>query len=230
MTTGQRHVVVVAVAPFGGAHVHLALDAGELLVQHDVDRAGDGVRAIGRRSAAGDHVGALDQAAGNEVEVDRAFTGDRREAAVVDQHQVAVNAQTAQVHDLRADVEAAPAVIGGGVAGLEGRQLADRGTQVGDVQLFEGRGIELRDRRGGAEAGADQARTGDHDLLQLVNRCALGRHYQAADTAAGQNGDDAGTHGRLATGKGTCPLNFHRSTPKRTPRRRDVLFVLTRQS
>ena len=187
VTTGQGHMVVGAVVPLRLADIGLTLEALQLLVEHDVDRAGDGVGAVGCRGAAGDNIGALNQAAGDQVEVDGAFTRDRRKTAAIDQHQVAVHAQTAQVHDLRADVEAAPAVVGGGVGGLKGRQLADSGTEVGDVESFQCFGVELCHGGRRAEAGRSDARAGHHHFGQFtVLRQGGTRH-----AAAGQNGQYA---------------------------------------
>src|SRR3569623_323409 len=55
-------VAVVVVVVGGQAAADLALQTGELGVEHEVDDPGQGVRTIGGGGAAGDHVDALDQA------------------------------------------------------------------------------------------------------------------------------------------------------------------------
>jgi hypothetical protein len=119
----DARVQVGAVAFAGDAVVELRFQALELAVQNDVDRAGEGIRAVSRRRAAGDHLDPRYERRGNEVQVDRAFAGGGREAAAVDEHQVAGDAEAAQVHDLRTDVEAAEAIGGRVVGGPERRQF-----------------------------------------------------------------------------------------------------------
>src|SRR5690606_36426319 len=99
------------------------LDAFEVVLQDEVDHAGDGVSAVHGRGAAGDGVDALDQGQRDGVGVDHAFEVERHHAAAVDQHQRTVGAQAAQV-DGRA---AARTVVGGRTHGRHGgRQVLDQ--------------------------------------------------------------------------------------------------------
>ena len=86
--------------------------AFEIVLQDEVDDAADRVRAVHGRRAARDRLDALDRGRRNRVHVDdhRALTGM---PAAVDQHQVAVRAEAAQVDSADADRAVGPACIAG---------------------------------------------------------------------------------------------------------------------
>src|SRR5258705_12528370 len=80
----------VAVIMLVEAGLAIEPDTGEIGVDDEVDDAGDGVRAISRGSAAGQHLDALDQRGGGEVKGGRparAVRGTRGQPAPVDQRQ-----------------------------------------------------------------------------------------------------------------------------------------------
>ena len=66
-----------------------AFDAFEIVAHDEVDDAGDRVRAVDRRRAAGDDLGPRDQRRRDGVEVGDLLGAGDGEAAAVDQHQVA---------------------------------------------------------------------------------------------------------------------------------------------
>ena len=69
---GDREAVAAAGVLPGILQVDRGLQAGEVLVDDQVDDAGDSVRTPGGRGAAGHNVNALNQGAGNNAEVDAA--------------------------------------------------------------------------------------------------------------------------------------------------------------
>ena len=74
------------------------LDAVEAVLEDEVDDAGDGLRAVDGRCAAGHDLDAVDEVGRDVVEVDRRRTGQTRdEAAAVNEHERAVRAEVAQV-------------------------------------------------------------------------------------------------------------------------------------
>ena len=133
-------VIVMAVVAIDS----VGLEAGEMLVDHQIDHAGDGVGAPGGGGAAGHHIDALDDAARDGGKVDAA---DGRRAArigvggddtlAVEQHQGTHNAQGAQIDG----VDTGVALRGiAGVRAIAGRvaAAADRGEfadGVADIDL-----------------------------------------------------------------------------------------------
>src|SRR6185437_8382613 len=153
------------------------LDAFEVLLQHEVDDAGDGVRSVYGGRAAGEHVDALDQLQRDLVEVRRGG-GNRgvgvalTQPASIDQHQGALRAQATEVSRLHATCggEAAGAVaevLPEGVVEVL-RQLVQQLADVGlAAQLDVTRGDDLN-RAGAGRIGGRDARARDHDLLYLI--------------------------------------------------------------
>ena len=104
--------LVVALA--GNAEVATDFGAFVVLLEDQVDDAGDGIGAIGRGAADGKVLDALDHRGRHHVEVDLdtrcARAEDRRrvagdEAATIDQGQGAVAAQPEAVHEVHAHAE-----------------------------------------------------------------------------------------------------------------------------
>ena len=89
--------IVVGVAAFDGG-----LQAGEILVEDEVDHAGHRVRAPGRRGAAGHDVHALDDRRRQGGGVHAAAEVGRRHALAVEQDQRAGDAKVAQVEKVDA--------------------------------------------------------------------------------------------------------------------------------
>lgn len=174
--TGQAHVERLATAFAGGAHAHVDGGAVGLLLQDEVDHAGDRVRTVDGRGTAGQHFDALDHAqrdVGDVGEVAAALERHREvgDAAAIDQHQRVIRAQAAQVHLLGARRE----------VGAAGRLLALRLTAVlghraqhvghaGEAAGADLLGADHRDRGGAFHLGARNARTGDLHRIQLLNR------------------------------------------------------------
>jgi hypothetical protein len=106
----------------------------EAALEHDVDDAGDGVRAVGRRSAVDENIDAFERERGNDRRIDRAAAeGLGHEAQAVD-HQERANAgvvvEAADV-DARASVD-----VGAGIR-------SDRaGAHIGSGDAAE----QIRDR------------------------------------------------------------------------------------
>jgi hypothetical protein len=174
-TGRKRHGVGTVVAISGHAAFDFTLHAGELMVEHEVHDTRQGVRAIGRRGAAGDDVDAADEAVRERIDVGRAVGAVDRgvdDALAVEQDQGTARTQTAQVElvDARG---AAREVTGEGTrrhAVGERRQgvhgVGDVGVRHG-VELF---GAENGDRGRGFVAVAHNARTGHDDFF---NTCGL---------------------------------------------------------
>src|SRR4029077_7868762 len=97
---GQRPEAGVGTA-FGGAPALAAnADAIEMVLEDEIDDAGDCFGAVHRRRTAGDDIDALDEVGRNHIDVDHACgTGRvaRDEASTIDEHQRPVVAEVAQV-------------------------------------------------------------------------------------------------------------------------------------
>src|SRR5690606_15257184 len=86
---GEIERDLVTVAFLGQPVLAVEIEAFEVVLHDEVDDAGNGVRAVGRRSAAGDDLDALDQRGGNGVGVDDGTAaGLAHRTTSVDQHQV----------------------------------------------------------------------------------------------------------------------------------------------
>ena len=134
---GRRAEIVAHGVGIGGnAGVDVGLEAGEFLVEDEVDHAGHRVGAIDGGSAAGDHIHPRNQHLRNGVDVHRAVVVRRREAVAVHQHQGALGAEIAQVQGAAGIVVAAVAGAADDPRTLEDRQLVQAvGNAGGGVAL-----------------------------------------------------------------------------------------------
>ena len=101
LAEGQRGAVLLGVAVAGNARVAFQGQAFEVLAQDDVDDAGDGVRAVGRRGAILENLDALDDLHRHGGQVGKALLAvigarERRHAPAIEQHQGRGGAQAAQ--------------------------------------------------------------------------------------------------------------------------------------
>ncbi len=186
-------MVVVAVVAVG----QVGLEAGEMLVDDQVDDTGHGVGAPGGGSAARHHIHPLDDAAGDGGKVHAA---DRRRAAgigvrghhplAVEQHQGADHAQGAQIDGVNAGV-ALRGVTGVRTVARGVASAGDRGKfadGVADTHLgiaVEGFDADHRDRGGGFIALDLNAGRGDRYRFRL---CGI------LGTSGGRSGSDHGSH------------------------------------
>ncbi len=167
----DRDVTIAPVALTRLAVVDLRLEAFELRIEHHVDDAGDGVRAVSRRSAARDDLGAPHEHGGDQHEIDGAALRVRHDPFGVDERQRArseVRVQTPQIRELRADVEVADADVG---VGEERGVLWQRAQDVADVhdaEVLDLRRIHYRQRLSRIESAARDARAGNDDFLFLL--------------------------------------------------------------
>ena len=151
---GELPFLAVA-ASLVDAAAHARLHAFEVVPQLDVGDAGERVRAVHRRGAAGDDFDVGDGDLRDRVEIDRARRVARDGAAAIDQRQGAVGAEAAKVH-------------GGGArrVGAEAR-VVHRPRGVEHVAAA----LAARDVAGGRKAGdgggAGQRAAG-HEFGQLV--------------------------------------------------------------
>ena len=111
----RRDVLVAAEAVSARRRPGRGSGSRHSLAQDEVDDAGDGVRTVNRRVAAGDDVDALDQVVRDRVDVGRHgivedVGGDV--AAAVDQHQGALRAEAAKIEQVEAgDADAEARVL-----------------------------------------------------------------------------------------------------------------------
>ena len=156
----QADLLGVVVRGLAALDAHL--QAGERAVDADIDHAGHGAGAPGRRGPAGHHVDALGQDAGDQVQV--VVAG---EAAAVQQHQGAADAQAAQV-----DGRVTGAGVGaGGLSRGRGAELRQVVQGRGDVRPRAAAQILGGDAHGRGrrlEVGAVDARGRDDDLADAV--------------------------------------------------------------
>lgn len=191
-------------------------DALEVLLEHEVDHAGDAIGAIDGGSAAGEHVDPIDQVFGNGVNVYRLRTFEARDmAAAVNQHQRAIDTQIAQVEQVetgRADAGAIARVV---ARRRRANQRGQAGEEVGEVG---GAGLlqELRAERYGRAGGrvvrrAAQARSGHHDFrLGRFGCTVFGRRLWRLLRKRGSGSQQGGSNGGpgQSTGQGV-EMGFH---------------------
>ena len=110
-------IVVVAVVEYPA--VRNELDALEVIVELEIDDAGNRIRAVDGGRAAGQHIDAIDQRRGNDVDVGTVITLRTRvaiaQSIAVDQDQGALGIEAAQIHRRRgagAAVDDVAALIG----------------------------------------------------------------------------------------------------------------------
>src|SRR5690606_4348943 len=97
MPAGDADVEVLPVRLIGDAGRSSSRQTLELTVQHEVDRAGDRVRAVCGGSPAGHDVDALEPRGREIVDVDAAVRVGGGNARAVDEHERAVQAHSAHV-------------------------------------------------------------------------------------------------------------------------------------
>ena len=145
-----------AVAHFIDAAAHRQLQALEVVAQADVGDAGQRVRAVHRRSAAGDDFHARHGDGGDGVQVHRHAGVFRHAAVAIDEGERTAGAQAAQVHVGRARHHDADD------AGVVGQQRAVRGVARAAAAIHA-IGALQRGHRGGGHAGA-----ACHELRQVI--------------------------------------------------------------
>jgi hypothetical protein len=162
---GQRQPALLAVVLPGYAARNRRPDALQVVLEDDVDDPGDGVRTVGGRGAAGDHLDAIDEQGGNDLEVDRAGGRRRHVAAAVNQDQGAALAQTAQIGvDLAAAARGDPGGVGR-IDLAEARDLLEHFADGRRLAVLDRLAAEHGEGGRGLDAGG-QARTGDDDLIR----------------------------------------------------------------
>ena len=133
----------------------------------DVDHAGDRVRAVDGRRAVLEHLDALDHGDRDHVQVDGAVGAGTAvdDAAAVEQHQGAVDAQTAQI-DLGRAVAVASPVGAGLVAGgaCRGRKALQEGFGGDGAGALDGLGVDHGDRADAGDLGLLQVDAAASDL------------------------------------------------------------------
>ncbi len=152
-----------------------ALDPHEGLLQDDVDHAGDGVRAVDRRSAARDHLNPVDQRGRYGAEIDGKARGVGRDVPfAIDQRQRARHAQVPQVGEAQA-AEIPEAVDVGAHRSLHAhrREGGDDLTQVRRSGVQDDLLGHDGDRNRLIEVRLRNARTGDDHRRSLRVRACL---------------------------------------------------------
>ena len=94
---GHREAIAAAGVLPGILQVDRGFQTGKILVDDQVDDAGNSVRAPGSRGAASHNVNALNQGAGNDAEVDARGKRGIDDALAIEQNQVAGGAEVAQI-------------------------------------------------------------------------------------------------------------------------------------
>ena len=147
--------------------VQLVIDpeAFEVVLHEEIDHAGHGVGAVGRRSAAGEYFDVPDQRAGNLVDVgaDAALNGRTGgQAAAVDQHQRTFRAQVTQVQ--RRGTGGAVG-LAGILLGIDLRQGPHHVFHSNRTLVEQFLGVDLGYRAGADKIGPLDSRAGNDDLF-----------------------------------------------------------------
>jgi hypothetical protein len=202
----RRDILIAAEAARGDSGLAADLDALIVAAQHEVDDAGDGVRTVDGRIAAGDDVDPLDQVVRNRIDVRRDGVvqdvgGDV--AAAVDEHERAERAEAAQIEQVEARNADAGARILLGIGAAQLGQVVQRVADIGVALLEEGVAADRGDRNRGFEVGAADARAGDDDrgarIGGLLGRRLVGCRLGVGGLGAGGLGraGDRGGRGQL---------------------------------
>ena len=174
---GDREAILAAQVLAGVLQVDRGLEAGEILVDDQIDHAGDRVRTPGGRSAAGHHVHALDQGIGNGVEVHAILHAGPDFALAVDQDQGAGDAQIAQVDAADAHGAGIAGIALGAILGALGGahhgELAQRLPDIGICGLLKLPGVDHGNRRRRRVSGDGNARGRNDHRLEACSTCLL---------------------------------------------------------
>ena len=176
----RTDALVAQVTALADPGLPVEVDALVIVLQDDVDRAGDRVRAIDGGAADRHGVDALDQFGRDRIQVDLPAAARRRkdgrgigtdEAPAVDQRQRALRAQAVQVDEALADAEPVALVAQRrAVRHRKTRQLIDRIGDIGIAAIVEQLRIDDVGRLGIVDRGAPNARSGDDDVVAFRAR------------------------------------------------------------
>ena len=164
--------LVVAVAVLVLAKLIIQLDALEVINHQEVDHAGDRIRPVGGRGAAGQHLNALDQRAWNLVDIGADPALQRRagrQAPAVDQHQGAIRAQVAQIQGSGAG---GAIRLAGVLTGVHLRQVAQHVFDPDGALERQVFGVDLDDRAGTDQIGLLDTRAGHDHCFQFLRLLA----------------------------------------------------------
>ena len=189
----DRQVGAVGLAVLVACHgvAGAELDALEVVLEDEVQRARDGVRAINGRGAAGDDVDPLQEGGRDARDVDDAVDVVGGDALAVDQDQVAVGAEAPQVDRRHAGGAVVDRVA---VAGLGDGQVADDLFDFSGLLQADFLGAQGLDRAGRHQARRLNARTGDDDDVQFGLFVLRSRLRHRGGGHKGRGGDEAGYH------------------------------------
>ena len=154
-------------------HAVLRVDhhALKVVLQLEIGNAGQGVRTVGCGLPSRHDLDILDQGLWDVVDVDNAARVRGRDAAAVEQHEVTLRAQAAQV-DVHLAVSGV-VVLAAKVA-HELRDFAEQGVQRGRARVLDRLGADGDDGAVGHVVAAGDARSGDHHFADLGARVARG--------------------------------------------------------
>ena len=188
-TNGRINVAARPVALFGYGIFATDEQALEVRTKVEVGNAGESVRTVNGRGAAGDHVDAVEQERRNGVEIGNLRRIIENVSAAIDQHEVTLWAEPAQVE--RGDA-AAGIVREGRAAGDDLRKRVDHLLNVDRTRQRELFRLNHRQRAGRGQVLARDARTGDDNLLVVLTgrtriclRCRGIRHSRNRSTLVG---------------------------------------------
>jgi hypothetical protein len=154
--------------------LHVEPHAAEIRPGLEIDHARDGIGTIYGRSAARDRLHVLDQARGDGVDVDGEVVGRRHQPAAIQQHQVAVVTNAAQVQ--RRGTRATRRRVRVELAGTRSGELR-QGPQLGldgeVCSLLEQFCADCHYRSVRLVIAAHDARTGDHYRGELLFVCCF---------------------------------------------------------
>lgn len=142
----------------------------EIVLELEIDDAGNRIRAVNRRSAAGDHFDALDQLRRDLVDVDRPVLNARNDAMAVDEHQCPVRPDAAQID--RCDATAR-IVIGRVRTGHDLRQFVQDRLDIRLPRKMQLLRRDLDDRAARGCIGLRDPRAGDDDLGGVFARLII---------------------------------------------------------
>ncbi|KAG0751643.1 hypothetical protein G6F24_014148 [Rhizopus arrhizus] len=211
---GERSADLLGGAALGVARSRVAVGGTAVPVitdafGDDVDHAGDGVGAVDRRGAVGQHFNALDHRGRDGSQVGVAAGADAH-ALAVQQHQGALRAQAAQVDVLAAHFFAR----GQGVGTADGRRTGRRQVlhdiaDAGEALLLDVGALPRAHGLRGFHARLADARAGDRNAVQVGRGLRFlggskGRRQRQRDAGGQQAEPHCGITNVHLSLQGTC--------------------------
>ena len=156
---------LIRVTALGGAVLGVGGKTLQMVLQNEIDHAGDRIRAIGRRRAGGHHIEMIQQTRRNHIGVETVGGIDRRRTLAVDEDQGVVRGEAAEIGNALSGGHDAVGIARKAATSLSVRKLFDLSADPRQCPRLHLNSGDLRHRRRCDEAGGAEQRPGDENLF-----------------------------------------------------------------